>query len=175
MMPLANRLELALLAAAPALLTLMLAAVTLAARDGLASVMPVLPMLAVYYWDMGHVRAIPYWFVFALGLVVDAASGLPLGLSSLTYMLFLGLLYWKRKYIHKEGFAVKWGYFAGLLAAVLLAEWLALSWVYARLLPLPAGLIQWGLTAGCYPLAHAIFDALDRWMHDRRWKILHGR
>lgn len=175
MIALPRRMELAWLAAVPALLTLALAAVTLAFSDSLASIMPVLPLLPVFYWATLLPRAIPVWFVFLLGLVVDSASGLPLGFSSLAYMLFLGLLYWKRRHIHKEGFAVKWRYFAGALAAVLLAEWLCLSWVYARLLPVPAVLVQWAVTAGCYPLAHAAFDTLDRWMYERRWKILHGR
>lgn len=174
-MPLSKRLELALLAAVPAAFTVALAAVTLGASGGLAGVMPVLPLLPVYYWGTLHARAMPYWFVFLLGLMVDSVAGLPLGLSSLAYMFFLGLLYWKRKHIHKEGFAVKWGYFSGLSAVVLLGQWLVLAWVYGRVMPLPAALIQWGLTAGCYPLAHAAFDVIDRWLHDRRWRILHGR
>lgn len=172
-----RRVELALLAAVPAFLMLALAVVTLASKDigGLGSVMPLLPLLPAYYWGVLHPRAVPYWFLFLLGLVTDAVTGQPLGLSSLLYMLFLALLSWQRRHFHKEGFTVKWAYFAGLFLAVLAAQWVSLSWMQAKLFPVAAALVQWALTAGCYPLAHAGFDAVERMIHNRRWQILHGR
>lgn len=176
MLSLANRLELYVLAALPSFVTLILAVFCLAPKhvEGLGSVMPLLPLMPVFYWGMQHARAIPYWFLFAVGLMMDAASGLPLGMSSLLYVLFLVCVHIRRKYIHREGFLVLWGFFALLLAATLGAHWLLLSWYHARALPAASAFVQYALTVACYPFVHALFDRIEHYIYGRRWHILHG-
>src|ERR1700722_13163714 len=100
-----KRFELFFLSALPALITAALAVFFLASKHiaGLSHFMPLLPLIPVFYWGMAHAREMPYWFVFPLGLMQDAVTGLPLGLSSLLYIFFLLLLHAQRKYIHKEG------------------------------------------------------------------------
>ncbi len=177
MAPLSQRLELFFLAALPALLTLVFMLIYLAPKhvESIRAIMPLLPLLPVFYWGMLHTRAIPYWFMFLIGLVMDAASGAPMGLTSLLYMLFLALVTMQRKMVHKEGFMIKWSYFSILLLALLVLNWLGLAWAYAKTPPVLSAMMQWALTAACYPLAHYAFDFIEQYIHDRRWKILHGR
>src|SRR6266478_1286686 len=110
MIPVGIRLELAFLASTPGLITTALAIFFLSSKhlSGLGQFMPALPLIPVFYWGLTHTRDMPYWFLFALGLVMDAVMGAPLGLSSLLYMLFLKLLHMQRRFIHKEGFVIKW-------------------------------------------------------------------
>lgn len=176
MISFSKRLELQFLSAIPSLLTLLLAIFYLVPKHigGLSSVMPLLPLMPVFYWAMAHPQAIPYWFMFIIGLVMDAVMGMPLGLSSLLYIFFLSVINTQRKYFHKEGFLIKWGYLCILLLVTTGLNWLLLSWFHADAMPLIPAVIQWCLTIACYPVAHKLFDMLEHHIYDRRWQIMHG-
>lgn len=171
-----KRFELFFLSSLPMLITALLAVFFLIAKHigGLNHFMPILPLIPVFYWGMAHARDMPFWFVFLLGLVLDAVMGLPLGLSSLLYIFFLVLLHAQRKYFHKEGFMIKWGYFAALLGAVCAFNWLILTLFNARAEAFFPGFLQWFFTVCCYPFMHKGFDELYEYIGSRRWQILHG-
>jgi rod shape-determining protein MreD len=176
MIHLSRRLELAFWGALPGIITALLAVLFLSAKHitGMSHFMPILQLIPVFYWGMMQAREMPYWFVFMLGLVIDAVSGLPLGLSSLLYVFFLLLLHAQRKYFYKEGFVIKWGYFALLLGAASIMNWAMLSVFNSRSESFLPAFIQWCLTVGCYPALHKGFDGLHDHIHSRRWHILHG-
>jgi rod shape-determining protein MreD len=172
----ARRLELLFLSALPALITLLLTLFYLASKHvgGLNQFMPILPLIPVFFWGMTHAREMPYWFVFALGIILDSLMTPVLGLSSLLYIFFLMLLHAQRKYIHKEGFMIKWGYFAALLAVICSLNWIALAILNARPESLFPGVLQWFFTVCCYPFMHKGFEELYEYISSRRWNILHG-
>jgi rod shape-determining protein MreD len=176
MVPPAQRVELYFWSFFPGIVTLLFAFFFLASKhvSGLNHVMPLLPSIPVFYWGMLHAREMPYWFVFALGLMMDAVMGLPLGLTSLMYIAFLLLLHAQRKYIHREGFVVKWGYFAILLAAIGSLNWFTLTLFYGPPSGLGMAFVQWLLTVCCYPVLHRAFDIVYDFINMRRWNILHG-
>lgn len=177
MVPFSKRLELQFIAALPSVFAALLAVFYLVPKyiAGLNNVMPLLPLIPVFFWGIMIARATPYWVVFVIGLVLDAAQGAPLGLSSLLYMLFLTMLESQRKLLHKEGFLPKWASLAVLFAIMSGLNWLLLSWFHASAMPLVPAVIQWGLTVAIYPVLHKGFDLLDQHMHTRRWQIMHGR
>ena len=176
MIHLGKRLELFYLSFVPPIITFALAIFFMAAKhiDGLDRVMPILPAIPIFYWGLAQARDMPYWFVFILGVVIDAISGLPLGLTSLTYIFMLLVLRSQRKYIHKEGFVLKLGFFALTLAVTDLVNWGMLSLYYSQFQPGGASMIQWFLTVCCYPLLHKWFDHIHEQLMSRRWRILHG-
>lgn len=176
MISLPRRLELAFWAVLPALLALLLLAVYAAPKylPGLSSIMPLLHLMPVFYWGLIHAREMPYWFVFLLGLLADAAGGLPLGFSALLYLVFLALLHVQRKYIAKEGFLAKWSYFAVLLAACEAGGWILMAILTGEPRGLAAVLARWALALCCYPMLHRAFDLLAECASERRWRILHG-
>lgn len=160
----------------PMLLTLLLAAFSLSTKHipGLNHVMPMLHVIPMFYWGMNHAREMPYWFVFALGIVLDAVMGMPMGITSLVYIMFLMLLHAQRKYIHREGFVVKWGYFAILLGSTVSLNWFGLALFHVQFDGLGRAFVQWVLTVCCYPVMHRAFDALTDFINMRRWYILNG-
>jgi rod shape-determining protein MreD len=164
-------------AAMPALFAVLLALLQLVPKriDGLGQFMPLLSMAPVFFWAIHHPRHMPYWFVFLLGLCMDALAGPLLGLSALVGVVFLALAKAQYKYIHKEGFTLQWAYFALLLAAAGALQWLMLALFGG--VPLGAGnaFMQWLLTVACYPLLHRLCDVLYRFIGQRRNLLLHGR
>lgn len=171
-----KRFELLFLTALPALITLGLTIFFLTAKhiSGLNHFMPILPLIPVFYWGMTHAREMPYWFVFAIGMILDSVMGTPLGMSSLLYVFFLMLLHAQRKYIHKEGFMIKWGYFALLLGVTCALNWIFLTSFNSRTEVFMPAFLQWLMTVCCYPFMHKGFDGLYEYIASRRWQILHG-
>jgi rod shape-determining protein MreD len=172
-----RKLELMFWAAMPCLITGFLLILYLAPKHaaGLGQFMPALPMIPMFYWGLLHAREMPYWFVFVIGLVMDSISGAPLGLSSLLYMFFLAMLHAQRKYIVKEGFVIKWGYFGALLALMLAIQWTVMFALTGQPQGFGQALLQWLLTIFCYPPLHKAFDLVYERISERRWELLHGR
>ncbi len=169
-----QRLELWFWSTLPACITIFLTVFFLSSKHipGLGHVMPLLPTVPIFYWGMSHAREMPYWFVFMIGMVMDAVMGTPMGLTSLVYMAFMLLLHAQRKYIHREGFVVKWGYFALLLGATGSLNWFGLALFRVQTEGLGLAFVQWGLTVCCYPVMHRMFDSLYEFINMRRWYIL---
>lgn len=171
-----KRLELWFLGSLPALITALLTVAYLTSKhiEGMGHFMPLLPILPVFYWGMMQARDMPYWFVFSIGMVMDAVTGLPLGFTSLLFIIFLLMVHTQRKYFHKEAFVIKWGYFAIMLGAACITSWLVLAFFMQHGQPLLHAVLQWFLTVCFYPLLHKLFDGTYEYIHDRRWQILHG-
>ena len=163
--------------ALPGLITLALLIVYLIPKhiSGFGQVMPLFPLMAVFFWGLTQRETMPYWLVFLLGLVMDTATGLPLGLSSLLYVLFLAMLHAQRRYIRKEGFIIKWGFFALSLAALMALNWLLLWIFFAQFASIRPAVVQWLLSSCIYPFFHMGFGLLAEHMAARRWKLEHIR
>jgi rod shape-determining protein MreD len=140
-----------------------------------SNVMPMLHMTSVFYWGIINIRHMPYWFVFIIGMLVDAVTGLPLGISSMVYVFFVLFMRMQRKYVHKEGFLIHWAFFSALLMVIFGIKWLfitSLGTTAHALLPL---FIQWLITVCCYPFASKIFDVLQAFVSSRRLTLLHTK
>lgn len=172
-----RRFELFACMATPALTCVLLALIMLVPKhaSGLDNFMPILTLAPVFFWGLRTGPEMPFWFVFLLGLLLDAGTGQPLGLSSLLYMIFLGIVYAQSKYITKEGFLIKWGYFAGLVFVNQLLSWAALSLFAGSMLAIGAALMQWLFTICLFPLLYKLFELVDALVYRRRWQIMHGQ
>lgn len=172
-----RKLELFFLSALPTFITLCLVLFSLSSGykpHFLSYFSPLLYLMPIFYWGMARAREMPYWFVFCIGLINDSVSGQPLGLSSLLYLLFLLALRRQRKYFHKDGFLVQWGYFAFFLGGVCLLNSLVLALFFGHAKGWEAVSMQWVITVCCYPLLHAFFYRIHEFTTSRRWYLLQG-
>jgi rod shape-determining protein MreD len=170
-----KRLELLLWLVTPAVITFLMFILCAIPKYvwGINYIMPVLPLIPVFYWGREQTPEITYWFVFIIGLLTDVVSGLPLGMSALLYILFLLILHKQAKYMHKEGFAIVWGYFILLLAIISMIEWVLMSFSANQTHAIPAAILQLLITASCYPLFHKMFDIISDHIKQRRWILSH--
>jgi rod shape-determining protein MreD len=172
-----SRFELAFWSALPMLITLCFVVLYILPKHigGLGNVMPPLHLVVMFYWGMLHIKSIPYWFVFLVGLLLDALTGLPLGASSLVYLLFMLLMRIQRKYVHKEGFLIKWALFSALLLVMAGLQWLlvtSLGTTAHALFPL---FIQWLITVCFYPAMSRVFDVMHGYVSSRKLVLLHTK
>ena len=152
----------------PAVLTaamVVLAAIPLRI-PGMPQLMPVFALINIYYWDTFVPGMLPYLFLFALGLLEDTLTGLPLGLSSFLNIVFALLLLRERKNVGKAVFGAVWLGFVSLSFIVFGLEWLIMSIYTARLLPVTAHLLQWLATCFAYPPVHLLLTRVYRSLRD---------
>lgn len=148
----------------PGIATLLLFILTLLpiGMAGISVFTPNLSLVSIYYWTIFYPAAMPYWFVFILGVFVDSLHGEPLGISSLVFLVFRFLVMVQQRLLARETFIAMWFSFGLGLAAILLIYWIALTIYHQAALPLEPVLMQWVFTFGIYPLAHMGFSLLYR-------------
>lgn len=172
-----RRAALAFWSTIPMMLTVMLMAAYLVPKHitSLAGIVPLMHMIAIFYWAMADIRNMPYWFVFLAGVLIDVLTGLPLGISSLLYVIFVMFLRMQRKFVHKEGFFANWAFFGALLMVICGIQWLlitSLGDTNHSLFPL---FIQWLITVCCYPIFSRMFDGVHAVIASRKFSLLHSK
>lgn len=117
-------------------------------------------LIAIYYWTVFRPTAMPFWFVFVLGVIRDSLMGGALGISSLTYLLFRLIVLTQQRMRMNDTFWATWLGFGMVMVPALTFHWLLASAFARQLLPVGDLLMQWIFTFGFYPLLHILFNAL---------------
>ena len=114
------------LALASILALVMLAVLPLGVPAAYRFVLPLLPVIAIFYWTARRLEPLAPWFMFVCGLVIDVLTSGPLGFWPLIYLV--GLLAALRAAdgpLLKP--SVRWLRFAGLAAGLSLLQWATAS------------------------------------------------
>ena len=124
------------------------------------SLAPFFTVCVFAYWALFSPGLMSPAVTFAVGLLVDAAGGLPLGLTSLALLVARSVLLTGQRFLVAQPFPVLWGCFVATALAVELVRWLVASGYWGRLLPLQPVLFQTGLTIAFYPVVNALLSRL---------------
>lgn len=136
---------------------------------GLAMVMPLLPLMPIFYWGRSRAPEMGFFLTFIIGLLSDALSSFPIGGSSILYMLILGILHKYSKQLNNQGFAITWGYFTLLCIGFSSSQFLIMSFYSNTTHAILPALIQLIFTISLYPIFHKWFDAISEKCQTRRW------
>lgn len=127
---------------------------------GFVSVAPLLPMIGIYYWVIYRPDLMPVAAVFIIGILYDALSGTPMGVSAAIFVILHGIISSQRRFFAGKSFLIVWLGFFLVSAGALLATWLLVSAFYGKLVISKALIFQYLITLGCFPL---LSWALLRW------------
>ena len=129
---------------------------------GFAAVTPAMALIAVYYWTIYRPDLLPAVGVFAIGFLLDALSGTPLGVGSLVLLGVQFAVGVKRRFFYGATFLVEWWGFMLVAPGALGAAWMLSSLYYGAWIPLrPVG-FELLLTIALYPLLTGLFGRLNR-------------
>ena len=92
-----------------------------------SAVSPSLPLMAIYCWVVLRPDLMPRTAVFALGLLQDALTGVPLGLHAFVYLVAHPGLLAQRRFLVRHGYLSLWWGFALLAPSTSFLTWLLLS------------------------------------------------
>lgn len=124
---------------------------------GFAAVVPLLPLIGVYYWSIYRPDLMPPALAFGLGLLNDVIAGTPLGVSSLVYLLAQGMTASQRRFFHGKPFRIAWWGFGLVSAGAFALQWLLVSLLLGHTLEPRAVMFEFLMTLFFYPLLSWLF------------------
>lgn len=127
---------------------------------GFVPVTPLLQMIGIYYWAIYRPDLMPLTAVFIIGILSDALSGAPMGVSAAIFVISYGVIDGQRRFFAGKSFMIVWLGFLLVSAGALLAKWLLVCAYYGTLVQSKALMLQYFITLGCFPL---LSWALLRW------------
>ncbi|NQW00032.1 MAG: rod shape-determining protein MreD [Rhodospirillales bacterium] len=143
----------------PFLLTLALVILNIVPLQipGFSTVVPLLPLMAVYHWAVYRSELLPAYGVFIIGLLHDIFSGSPIGINTLVFLLVYGVVLWQHRFLFGKSFVIIWLGFAIVSAGAFVLTWALNSlWNYSVLEP--RGIVyQYLLTVGVFPALAWVF------------------
>lgn len=149
-----QRLDLAARHIVPVALTIVLLLLSLLPLKlpGLASVMPPLALMGVFYWAVFRPDLFNGLAAFMIGVAYDLLSGLPLGVSALVMLLVHGFAQSRRRSFLSHGFLIVWTGFALASAGAGFLSWVLVSLLGGKLTNPSPVFTQFILTVLFFPL-----------------------
>ncbi len=127
-----------------------------------AIVAPSLPLMAVYYWAVLRPELMPRTAVFAIGLLQDVLSGVPLGVNALVLLLAHAVLLHQRRYLVGKSFWMFWLGFVMLAPAAGVLIWLLVAILRGALIAPDATMFNILMTIAVFPLLAWILSHTQR-------------
>jgi len=124
-----------------------------AAPDAVA---PVTLLGAVFFWSIHRPELLGAAAIFAVAVVHDGLTGLPLGMTPLAFLLTRSLLLPKDLFLATSPFMVVWACFALTTAVALGLRWLIATLWWQHVMPLGPSLFEACLTVLVYPLISSL-------------------
>lgn len=137
---------------APVAVGLLAACVDLLPLTTAGTPAPLLTLCLLHAWTLHDPESMSPAVVFLIGLVLDAVGGLPLGLTSLAFLLVRAALSSGQRLLTAQPFAVVWASFALTVLVFVALRWFLASLWWMRLYPVQPALAEALLTFAAYPL-----------------------
>jgi rod shape-determining protein MreD len=113
---------------------------------------PLATVCVFYFWTLYRPDLMTPLAVFAIGVMIDALGGMPIGLTSLSLLIVRSLLLTGQRFLLAQPFLVIWACFVLVVVAVGTVRWLLASLWWGRLFALEPVLLEAVLTVAIYPI-----------------------
>ena len=120
----------------------------------------------VFFWSVFRPDSMPPAAAFALGMLTDLLSLAPPGITVLVLLIIHGVALRTRRFLSAQGFVVMWLAFVAVGAGAAAVEWALTSLLVFKLLPIGPALLQFGVSAGFYPMLALVFTRAHRGLAD---------
>lgn len=137
---------------------------------GFESVASFSTLCVVYFWSLYRPDLFTIPVTFATGMIYDALTGLPLGVTPIMLLLVRNLLVTQQRFFLARSFPVIWACFLLLAPVALMFRWLLVSLWWGTLFPVPPVMVELLLTLALYPLASWLLGRL----HSRIPRVIHA-
>lgn len=129
---------------------------------GQAQLLPAFTLAAVFFWTLFRPASVPPPLVFVIGLFADLLGEMPIGSNVLVLLLTQLLVVRSRRYLPLKGFLFVWLVFIAVAAVAATLQWALACLMDWTIYPLIAGIAQFLLAAGLYPLLAMGFTQAHR-------------
>jgi len=112
---------------------------------------PYLILMFIYYWSIYRPTLVPPSLCFAVGLLVDSLSTLPLGLNAIIFIAVRWIMSDQRRFLMGQPYTTVWAVFAFVVLAVCLSQWALLGFVQGAWAPLTEHLVVAAVSLFVFP------------------------
>ncbi len=123
-------------------------------------IMPMVPIMCVYYWSIYRPDLVSAYGVFALGLLCDFLGLFPLGMHALIFLLIHGIILSLRRFLLDCSLMVMWSVFATIAAGAMIILWLGTG-LFHGMAPAKTVFFSYLMTVALYPLVNWILARLQ--------------
>lgn len=127
---------------------------------GIARILPLLPLIAVFHWTLHRPHLMPAYAVFLIGLFQDGLTGTPFGLNALIFLGVNGVVLFQHRFFLNKSFFVHWFGFAIVAAGASVLGWVLVSAFHVTLMPVRSVAYQFLMTLAAFPVLAWVFS---RW------------
>ena len=148
--------------ATPACITLLafLLTAALSRFGGNWQMMPDFTLINLFFWSLFIEGALPYWFVFMLGLLQDSINGTPFGMTAFINMILVWLVSQQLRVIANMSFFFIWGVFIGFAIVSYALQWLLTMLYYMHIFSFNSNMLAFAFLCCVYPVCHIILTLL---------------
>jgi len=125
-------------------------------------VTPAFAFASVYFWTLHNPELLPAPAVFAVGMLQDILSGVPLGLNAFTMLLAYGVIISQRRFFFGRSFTMLWWGFVAMAFLTAAMQWSIVSMLAGRMLSVAPIAIEQLTAAALYPVLAYFFVAAHR-------------
>lgn len=127
---------------------------------GLSDVIPMLDVMMIFYFAVFK-NYFGIWFLFFLGIWSDALNGIPLGITSLCYIILVRLfVIANNRLLVKENFDHVWRQFILFCLFFVFLKWLIISVIGGSVVSPLNAMVQGFVSVTVYVVMHRFFDHL---------------
>ncbi len=122
-----------------------------------------LSLASLFFWSVHRPTSMPPWLAFGLGLLIDLLQMQPIGLSSLVFLLVVGVARHWRHDLRRLGFMLSWLGFGFVALGAVSLIYAASSLLRWRLLPPMPCVDELMLALMFYPALAVLFGHAHRY------------
>ena len=127
-----------------------------------ASIAPLMPLAALYFWIVYCPDLVPLSLVFAIGILHDILTGTPIGAYAAVFLVVSWLVRSQRRFLSGKPFLILWASFFVVCGFACLTEWTIISLLMGSVMPLQPALFRSLFTAALFPLWGLLFLQVHR-------------
>ena len=117
--------------------------------------------ILIFYWTLKNPNLLGYLSVFLAGLINDVVTGLPMGVSSLSYLLICAVTAYVRNITLRPNFIQDWISFFITILVINSLQILILEFIFLYKLDYEIYFLNLGLTFILFPLFFFIFNFIN--------------
>lgn len=129
---------------------------------GQAQLLPAFTLASVFFWTLFRPASLPPPLVFLIGFLADLLGEMPIGSNVVVLLLIQLLVVRSRRNLPLKGFLFVWLVFIAVAAAAAALQWGFACLMNWAIYPPIAGIFQFLLAAGLYPLLATVFIQAHR-------------
>ena len=129
------------------------------------TVFPNIASMIIFYFLIIKQENIKYFSIFIFGLLFDIFNALPLGITSLTWLITSKLISFLRTHLYTpDNFAATFRDFAIYTILNSLIQWIILGLMYKMVFPMSNTIIQIFLNIVFFAVLYRFFKRIEGWL-----------